>query len=384
VELHPLSAAGHASWRQSRLFAIQIKVSAAKNLSITVNQPSGLTIITASPLPVGTAGVPYTVAFSATGGATPYRAWAVSAGTLPPSVSLTTLGGVLTALLTGTPTASGTSSFTVEVTDSVGVTAMKQFSLTVNPSGTITISSAGIVNSASYAGGGVSPGELVAIFGSGMGPATPANLQLDNAGNVATTLAGVQVLFDGHPAPLVYVSSTQLSAVVPYEVYGQTSTQVQVTWQGLASNTATVSVANAAPGIYTLNGSGGGSGAVLNLDGTVNSASNPASLGSYVFVYGTGEGQTNPAGVDRTLDGFPAPVPSQTVTATIGGIDANVEYAGGVAGLVAGVWQVNLQIPQGVAPGNSVPLLFNIGGATTQTGLTIAVQGPATVNTRRP
>jgi uncharacterized protein (TIGR03437 family) len=360
-------------------FAVIVKdstgaVSAAKNLSIVVNQPSGITIMTASPLPTGTASLPYAIAFSATGGATPYVGWTISEGTLPPGISLSTLGGVLTALLTGTPTASGTFSFTVQVTDSVGANATKQFSVTINPLNTISISSAGVVNSASYSGGGVSPGEIVTIFGSGMGPTSLVNLQLDSAGNVETTLSGVQVLFDGRPAPLVYVSSTQLSAVVPYEIAGQTSTQVQVTWQGLASNAVTVSVANAAPGIYTLNASGSGPGAVLNSDGTVNSASNPAKAGTYVFVYGTGEGQTNPAGVDGTLDGFPAPRPTQTVTAAIGGIDANVEYAGGVAGLVAGVWQANLLIPQGVTSGDAVPLVINMGGATTQTGLTIAVQ----------
>jgi uncharacterized protein (TIGR03437 family) len=208
-----------------------------------------------------------------------------------------------------------------------------------------------------------------------MGPVTLANLQLDNAGNVATTLAGVQVLFDGRAAPLIYVSSTQLSAVVPYEVSGQTSTQIQVTYQGQTSNTVTIPVTNGAPGIYTLNASGSGGGAVLNVDGTVNSADNPTQPGSYVFVYATGEGQTNPPGVDGALDGFPAPIPSQIVTATIGGVNTYVEYAGGVAGLVAGVIQVNLQIPQGVTPGNNVPLLINIGGGTTQAGVTIAIQG---------
>jgi uncharacterized protein (TIGR03437 family) len=117
-------------------------------------------------------------------------------------------------------------------------------------------------------------------------------------------------------------------------------------------------------------------GAVVNQDGTINSASNPAKPGAYVFIYGTGEGQTNPMGVDGGLDGFPAPGPSQAVTATIGGVNAFVQYAGGVAGLVAGVLQVNLQVPQGVTPGSKVPLIINIGGATTQTGVTIAVQGP--------
>jgi uncharacterized protein (TIGR03437 family) len=349
-------------------------VAAAKNLSIAVNQPSALAIVTANPLHPGTVGVPYSQSFEATSGTAPYVNWSIAAGTPPPGTTFSQVssGSVDSALLSGTPAASGPFSFTVQVTDSVGAAASIPFSLNIAPANTITIYSSGIVNSASYLGGSVAPGELVTIFGTGMGPVALASLQLDNAGNVATTLAGVQVLFDGRPAPLIYVSSTQLGAVVPYEVSGQTSTQVQVTWQGQTSNTITVPVVHAAPGIYTLNASGSGGGAVLNVDGTVNSATNPAAPGSYVFVYATGEGQTNPPGLDGALNGFPAPVPSQIVTATIGGIDAYVEYAGGVAGLVAGVIQVNLQIPQGVTPGNNVPLLINIGGATTQTGVTIA------------
>ncbi len=355
-------------------------VSAAQSLSITVSQPSALTIITQSTLLPGTNGVPYFQTFQAAGGMPPYQNWSVTAGNLPPNTTLTqpAVGSGSAAdpteILSGTPTAPGLYSFTLQVTDSVGAMFSKPFSLTINPTNTITIYSAGIVSSASYLGGSVAPGELVAIFGSGMGPLTPANLQLDNAGNLANALAGVQVLFDGVPAPLLYVSSTQIGAVVPYEVSGKTSTQVQITWQGQTSNTVSVPVASAAPGIYTLSQSGSGSGSVLNVDGTLNSASNPTAPGSYVFVYATGEGQTNPPGVDGALNGFPAPIPSQMVTATIGGVPAFVQYAGGVASLVAGVIQINLQVPQGVTPGNSVPILINIGGATTQSSVTIAIQ----------
>ena len=119
-------------------------------------------------------------------------------------------------------------------------------------------------------GGGVSPGELVAIFGSGIGPNTLAGLQLDSAGNVVTTLGGVQVFFDGIAAPLVYVFSTQVSAIVPYAVSGKTSTQVQVVVQNQKSNIVTVPVTAAAPGIFTLDSSGRGAGAILNQNGTVN------------------------------------------------------------------------------------------------------------------
>ncbi|HSW44455.1 MAG TPA: M12 family metallopeptidase, partial [Phycisphaerae bacterium] len=63
--------------------------------------------------------------------------------------------------------------------------------------------STGAVNAASYASGSVAPGQIVAVFGTNLGPATPALLRLDGAGKVATELAGVRILFDGVAAPMV-------------------------------------------------------------------------------------------------------------------------------------------------------------------------------------
>ncbi len=350
-------------------------ISAATNLSITVIQPPVLTIVTPNTLEPGTPGAAYFQGFLAAAGTPPYVNWTVTGGTLPPGLTLAVASGG-SGQLTGTPTTPGSYSFTVQVTDSVNATASGQFSLEINAANTITIYSTGIVNSASYLSGDVAPGELVAIFGTGMGPATFTGLQLDDAGNIADTLNGVQVLFDGRPAPLLYVSGAQIGAVVPYEVSGQASTQIQVTWQGETSNTVSVPVSRAAPAIYSQNSSGGGAGSVLNVNGTLNTPANPTTPGAYVFVYATGEGQTNPPGVDGQLNGITAPIPTQMVTATIGGLPAFVQYAGGVASLVAGVIQINLQVPQGVTPGNNVPLIINIGGATTQVGVTIAVQAP--------
>jgi uncharacterized protein (TIGR03437 family) len=366
-------------------------VSPPKSLSITVNPPSGLTIVTPAVLPTTTVGGQFTQAFSAAGGTPPYQNWALDTSgtcsasytcTLPPGTSLSALGGVLNTILSGTPTAAGSYQFGIRVTDSVNNSATKQFTVVVTQPGAITISAAGVVSSADYLGGSVAPGELITMFGSGMGPSTLAGLQLDGNGNVAKSLAGVQVIFDGTPAPLIYVSSTQLSAAVPYEVAGQTSTKIQVQYQGRSSNIISAPVASAAPGIYTLNASGGGGGAVINSDGTINSPTNPAKAGSYISVYATGEGQTNPPGVDGVLDGFPAPTPAQIVTATVGGANAPVLYAGGVPSLVAGVLQLNLQLPAGVS-GNAVPLLINIGGATSQTGVTVAISS-GTANSSGP
>ena len=231
----------------------------------------------------------------------------------------------------------------------------------------------GIVNSASYAGGGVAPGEIVAIFGSGTGPGAPAGLQL-TSGGVATNLAGVQVLFGGVASPLLYAQATQVNAVVPYEVAGKTSTQVQVVYGGQNSNALTVPVVAAAPGIFTLNESGSGAAVVLNQNGTLNSSGNPAAPGSVITLYATGEGQTSPAGIDGQLDPSPPPQPVQSVTATIGGVSATVESASGIAGGIAGLLQVKLQVPAALAQNNAAPLLLTIGGTASQAAVTVSVQ----------
>jgi uncharacterized protein (TIGR03437 family) len=348
-------------------------ISNAATFTVNPAVTSGLVIITASPLPGGVVGSPYSQALDATGGSTPYQGWAVVGGNLPPGISLTTLGGVLTGLVTGVPTAAGTFSFNVQVTDHAGATAIKQFSLTVSGGG-MSISASGIVNSASYLGGAVAPGEIVTIFGSGLGPATLVGLQLDGRGYVSNSLAGTQVFFDGVAAPLIYTSSSQMSVVVPYEVAG--STQVHVVYQGQSSNVVRVPVTAVFPGIFTVDSSGHGQGAIVNQDGTVNSQTNPAPAGSIVFVYATGEGQTNPAGVDGKPGDSPAPLPvaQPGVTATIGGLNLPVLYAGGVPGLVAGVLQVNVQIPAGAPSGNAVPIQLSLGGRASQANVTLAIR----------
>jgi uncharacterized protein (TIGR03437 family) len=161
--------------------------------------------------------------------------------------------------------------------------------------------------------------------------------------------------------------------VVPYEIAGKTSTQVQVLFQNQSSNTVAEPVTAVLPGIYTADSSGHGQGAIVNQDGTINSSSNPAPAGSIVFVYGTGEGQTDPGGVDGKPDGSPAPTPvaQPGMTATIGGMNAQVLYPGGVPGLVVGVLQV--QIPTAAASGNA-PLQLNIGGQSTQAGIAVAIK----------
>ena len=229
-----------------------------------------------------------------------------------------------------------------------------------------------VTNAASY-GSAISPGQIVDVWGTGLGPAALAGLTLDSNGMVSTSVANVRILFDGVPAPLVYVSATQCSAVVPYFGAINSTTHVQVEYQGALSDPLAVPITVTAPGLFTANASGKGQGSILNQDQSINSASNPAASGSIVVLYATGEGLTDPPGVD----GRPAvgvyPKPLAAVSVDIGGLPATVQYAGAAPGYVSGVLQINAQMAPNVQAGNSVPVHVTIGGTTSQDGVTLAV-----------
>jgi uncharacterized protein (TIGR03437 family) len=207
----------------------------------------------------------------------------------------------------------------------------------------------------------ISPGEIIVLFGTGLGPDTLVSNTPGSDGKFGTSLAGTTVNIGGVDAPLIYTSSTLVSAVVPYAVSGLTSADVYVTYQGNKSIVNTVQVAPTAPGLFTYNASGTGDALAVNFpSGQLNTPTHPANVGEFVILYVTGEGQTTPGGVDGQLAPSPAPIPVHSVTATVNGIPANVGYAGGAPGIVAGVMQVNLQIPTGVAPGAAtVKVLIN-------------------------
>jgi uncharacterized protein (TIGR03437 family) len=234
---------------------------------------------------------------------------------------------------------------------------------------------AAVVSGATFQSGPVAPGEIVSLFGAAIGPPTPASLALTNPRLVANSLAGLQVLFDGVPAPLLYASAGQVNAVVPFSVAGQSVTQVQVEYLGVLSNILPLQVAATVPGIFSIAGSGQGQGAILNArDGSVNSALNPALRGDWVSIFATGAGVTTPASVDGMLASAPLPVPNAPVSVTIGGLPCVLNYQGAAPGLVSGVLQVNAQVPAGLSPGAAVPVELAIGTVTSSAPITLAVQ----------
>jgi uncharacterized protein (TIGR03437 family) len=226
------------------------------------------------------------------------------------------------------------------------------------------------VNAASLAGGPISPGEILAIVGSNIGPQDPATLTLDASGMVANTLGNTQVFFDGVPAPLLYAQSNQVNLVVPYSVTPGTTVKAAVAYQGKSSNTMDFAVSPYSPGVFTL---GSSQGAIVNADGTVNGPDNPAARGSWVSLYGTGTGQTDPPSADGQVVSLLAPLPLPA-SVSIGNVDAPVIYSGSVPGMVAGVLLINVRIPAEAPAGGAVPIIFKIGDALSQPGVTVAIQ----------
>jgi len=224
-----------------------------------------------------------------------------------------------------------------------------------------------VVDAASESAVPVSPGKIVVIYGDGLGPThgvigSPAN------GAFSAQLSGTTVSFNGVAAPIYYASATQVNAIVPYSISGVTA-NVTVAYDGKTSSAFSVPVAVSSPSFFTSNSTGAGQAASINaVDGTLNSATNPVKIGAYISLYATGEGQTTPAGVDGKLGTVPLSSPNLLVTATVDGIPAVVQYKGGVFGTVAGLMQLNVQIPAGVKPGGYVPVVLQVGDASTVNG----------------
>src|SRR5665213_440080 len=230
-----------------------------------------------------------------------------------------------------------------------------------------------VVNAASSAQGALAPGEIVALFGNCLLYTALATFTA-SGGTIGSQIAGAYITFNGYPAPLLYVSSNLAAAIVPYEVAGLSTASVAVSYQGQVGATTVLTVTAAAPGIFTSNMTGAGQAAAVNQNGSLNSAANPAKAGSIVSVYLTGEGQTSPGGTDgKIASAAPYPMPVLPVTATVGGQTATVAYAGAAPTSVAGLMQVNIQIPAGVQTGAAVPVTVSVGGIAAQSGVTLAV-----------
>lgn len=199
-----------------------------------------------------------------------------------------------------------------------------------------------VVNGASFLNGPVSPGQIVSLFGLSLGPEGPDEPM-------------PEVLIDGKSAPVIYAGPGQVNAVVPYSVAGRSSVPVVVKFAG-TSEPLEVPVAEASPGIF----------AVVNSDGKLNSEQTPAKAGSWVVIWATGEGLTDPPGVDGRVLSETAPLPRPLLPVTVDG--GEILYAGGAPNFIAGLMQVNVAVQR------TGPLVLRVGQYQSQPGLTLWVQ----------
>ena len=379
---------------------VSVLVPGASNSPLNV--PVSLTITPAITLAVSNSNIPFafsigsgttpqnqTVQLTATSNAVlPYAAsfttqsvanlftLSVSSGNIPALLTIGVNPSILATLAPGT----ATGVITISSPNLVGITI--NVSLTVSLPAQPAISA--IVNGASQRVGALSPGELITIYGTNIGPPNPISLTLTPAGTVLTNLGSTSVLFDGVAAPLLYVSPTQINAIVPYEMGGRIQMTVSVSREGVSSNAVQIRGADTSLAIFTVDSSGQGQAAVVNQNGSVNGPANPAPKLSIISIYATGEGQLSPPGFTGAVTSLKSPAPKplagpptlvfriNNADGTTTDVPAQITYAAEAPGLVSGIMQVNAIVPASVPSGSQIVIL-SLGSASTSP-VTVQVQ----------
>jgi uncharacterized protein (TIGR03437 family) len=262
----------------------------------------------------------------------------------------------ITAGIGAFPGAAQVSMTNVVATDATGEpVAIQPASATVQiqNGGTIVFPAASVLNGASLLAGAVAPGEIVTLLD--LFPASPT------------------VLFNGVQAPVTYAGTGQVNVIVPFGLDLSGPVDVQIASQNMTVAEQSIPVAQTAPAIFTQTGTGVGPAAAQNQDSSANSFSNPAPAGSIMMVYGTGFGLTQPALPDGQVASGPTPL-LLPVTAMIGGVTATVVYAGAAPAQIAGLTQINIQVPDGLPSDPNTAISLTVGGATTPSGVTVSIR----------
>jgi len=215
-------------------------------------------------------------------------------------------------------------------------------------------------SAATYGTGPIAPGEIVTLFGNGLGPEQGIQTQATLQSLFPMQVAGVKVTFDGNPAPLLWVQDGQINVVAPWSLTPGDSTQVCVSNNQAQTNCLTWPVVQTAPGVFTVDGT---YAAALNQDGTVNTATNPAQAGSVVSIFATGMGPINPSPPDGSLLEPPLPVDVLPMAVVYNAgcffvfyctfTDPTVSYQGPASLEVAGLTQISFQAPPPITNSNA-------------------------------
>lgn len=251
--------------------------------------------------------------------------------------------------------------------------AGRVFTITQAASGAVppVFSAAGVVNAASGIGAGVAPGEYVSIFGTGLGP-SPGVL----SASMETGLGGTSVFFNGIEAFVTYTSASQVNALVPYGISGSQTVVVEIEYAAMRSQSVALPAVDSIPGIFTRDSSGSGAAVAVNQDASLNTPDTPALRGEVVSFWATGQGQTVPPGIDGKQPVAPLfPAPSLPTKVSVGGVPVPSSDILFVGMVYAGVMQVNVRIPDGVAAGPE-PIVLQVGDASSRPDVTISVADP--------
>ena len=329
-------------------------------IASTLTMTSGLQVILAGG--ANASNIFWQVGTSATIGTT-----AVLHGNVLAAVSISVLTG---ATLDGRALAqSGAVTVDTGGASNVGIPAGSSSSAPVIFPVNTTNNSTGTVNDASYVPSAVA-GSIAAVFGSGLsvGLSSP-----EISTPLATVLAQSSFVIGGRAAPLYYASPGQVNLQIPWEMVGQTGAAITATVAGVASNTQLVNLVPFSPGIFTMNMTGAGQGAILiATTAQLAAPGTPAARGGYVAIFCTGLGPvTNTPPSGSPASSAPLSFSTNTPTVTIGGLSTIVSYSG-LAPTLVGLYQVNAIVPAGVIPGNAVPVTIAVGGVASNI-VTIAV-----------
>jgi len=249
------------------------------------------------------------------------------------------------------------------------------------------ISAAGVANAAtalSISSTGISPGEMLTLYGqnfgknsaapSYLGPTQVTTLTLDSTGTMVTTsLEGTEVLFNGIAGPMIFTSDGQIAVLVPYEIANQSAVNVVVSYLGIQTSPVQFKVVAANPGLFTLSQSGKGDAAIVRAnDGSVVSISSPAKAGDSLQLYGEGYGVATPSTSlpDGVLVSTTLPVPAATTVLLIDGQPVPTLYAGAAGSAVNGMMQVNFLVPQQLARGTH-QIQVKVGNTVSPAGVTL-------------
>jgi uncharacterized protein (TIGR03437 family) len=224
-------------------------------------------------------------------------------------------------------------------------------------------------NAASYDSTGIAGGEILSLFGQGLGPAAGAVPQVDVKAGFPKQLDGVQVTVDGIPSPLLYVADSQINAIAPWALQTGQTVQICVTYNSVAANCIARKVVAADPGVFTVDGT---YAAAINQDGSFNSASNPAKVGSTVSIFATGLGAITPPEPDGVI--VMPPLPTNVLPVSLSWVGPytqfftplnifSPQYAGPAPYEVAGVSQINFVVPNTFSNATYQPIYLDVQGS---------------------